>query len=94
MEWNMATWFNGILSLAEKYEITLQLGVGNVVYTLLFAYLSYNIIYGFFFCPTRHLPGPFVSRFGQQYLLWHLVRGNVSADISQLHERYGISIIF
>lgn len=52
-------------------------------------YVIYLLIYGFFLSPTRHLPGPFLSRFGPFYFFYCLFRGFLATDLVALHQRYG-----
>ena len=53
------------------------------------SYLAYLLYYGFFMCPTRHIPGPFFTRFtyGPYYLL--LFRGKGCMETLSLHQKYG-----
>jgi hypothetical protein len=74
-------------------EMTFSLDAIRVLSVLGIMYLSYVVVYGLFFCPTRHLPGPFVSRFSYAYYYYILFGGSISADIAALHKRYGISLL-
>ena len=55
-------------------------------------YLVYWLVYGLFLCPTRHIPGPVLTRFSKFYFFRLLLRGTLSADIYELHKKYGIRI--
>jgi hypothetical protein len=77
--------FEHLFSVMEmKHAIAAILG-------LAFIYLCYLVIYGYFFCPTRHLPGPFLTRFtrGQYYFL--LFGGEVSINVHKLPQKYGLA---
>jgi len=52
-------------------------------------YLLYVLVYGLFLCPTRHLPGPFLTRFSGIPFALNLTSGEVSARIHRQHEKYG-----
>jgi hypothetical protein len=80
----MAGW-SEFVKLADKYHVnafTVYLG-------LVALYLGYLLIYGFFLCPTRHIPGPFLTRFtyGPYYIL--LFGGKGCMQTHTLHEKYG-----
>jgi hypothetical protein len=62
--------------------ITILLGLGCF-------YLLYILIYGLFFCPTHHIPGPFLSRFGMAYYHSIFFGGSVSMTVYELHKKYG-----
>jgi hypothetical protein len=49
----------------------------------------YRVIYGLFFSPARHIPGPFLTRFGDLYFYVLALRGSLSSDIHKLHKIYG-----
>lgn len=66
--------------------------VTTVAISLLIGYLSYLLVYGLFFCPTRHIPGPVLTRFGQAYWRYILMAGSVSTEIHRLHLKYGFSL--
>jgi hypothetical protein len=55
-------------------------------------YLLYIVIYGLFLCPTRHIPGPFLTRFSGIPFALNLTSGEVSARIHQQHEKYGTDL--
>jgi hypothetical protein len=52
-------------------------------------YFLYCILYGLFLCPTRHLPGPFLTRFTEIPFAINLTSGEVSKRIHRQHEIYG-----
>jgi len=62
---------------------------GIVVATAIGGYALYVVIYGLFICPTRHLPGPFITRFSQIPHLLLVFGGTHCTDIRKLHDRYG-----
>lgn len=53
------------------------------------AYLLYCLAYGLFFCPTRHIPGPLLTRFSKVYFIRLLFKGALSPDMHRLHQKYG-----
>ena len=53
------------------------------------AYVVYVVCYGLFICPTRHLPGPFITRFSQIPHLLLIFGGTHCLDIRKLHDEYG-----
>jgi len=61
----------------------------TIVAGLLGAFLIYYLAYGLFFGPTRHIPGPFVTRFSKVPFYCLLFSGTLSADIHDLHKKYG-----
>lgn len=70
--------------------VTVHLDAIRVLLIVGLAYLGYVIVYGLFFCPTRHLPGPFVSKFSYAYYYYILFGGSIAADVAALHRKYGI----
>jgi ABC-type multidrug transport system permease subunit len=52
-------------------------------------YLCYLVIYGYFLCPTRHIPGPFLTRFTRAQYYFLLFGGSVSIKVHKLHQKYG-----
>jgi hypothetical protein len=46
----------------------------------------------FILCPTRHIPGPFLTRFSGIPFALNLTSGEVSARIHQQHEKYGTDL--
>jgi cytochrome P450 len=63
--------------------------VALFVATAIGGYAVYVVIYGLFVCPTRHLPGPFITRFSQIPHLLLVFGGTHCIDIRKLHDRYG-----
>ena len=61
----------------------------GLTFALLGIYVFYLLIYGLFFCPLRHIPGPFLTRFGNAYWQYTLVAGSVTADLAALHKKHG-----
>jgi hypothetical protein len=51
------------------------------------AYLLYILIYGLFLCPTRHIPGPFFTRFTSIYPIYLQFCGTGLEQARRLHER-------
>ena len=89
----MSVW-SDIMSFPNAiHKFPLQLTTTNVILGLLIAYLVYLVVYGLFICPTRHLPGPFLTRFGEAYFLSFVIRGITSAGVASLHKRYGFPAV-
>jgi hypothetical protein len=65
----------------------------TIVLGLFCLYLLYILIYGIFLCPTRHIPGPFVARFGTAYYQALFFGGSISLTIHELHKKYGMSFL-
>ena len=76
-----------------KITITTTFGVGLFFLSLILAYLIYLFIYGLFICPTRHIPGPFVTRFTRLYYDFCLLGGNLSKNVHRLHGKYGYFLL-
>lgn len=53
------------------------------------SYLIRVIVYGLFLCSTRHIPGPFITRFTNLKQLYHLLSGSQAFEIHTQHEKYG-----
>ena len=65
----------------------------TIVLGLFCLYLLYILIYGLFLCPTRHIPGPFLSRFGTAYYHSIFFGGSISVTVHELHKKYGIPFL-
>src|SRR6266496_5096706 len=52
-------------------------------------YVVYILVYGLFFCPTRHIPGQLITRFTGRYFHYLLLGGSISTIIIELHKKYG-----
>jgi len=61
----------------------------TIVLTLIGVYLSYILVSGLLFCPLGHIPGPFLTRFGQAYWQYHLMTGSAGTHLASLHQKYG-----
>jgi hypothetical protein len=70
-------------------RIPFPISVLGATFALLGIYVLYLLIYGLFFCPLRHIPGPFLTRFGNAYWQYMLMAGSVTADLTALHKKYG-----
>lgn len=70
-------------------DICSYFGMTTVFLDLIGACLTYYLIYGFFFCPTGHIPGPFLTRFTNFHLYYLIFRGYSASSILELHEKYG-----
>lgn len=67
-----------------------NISLSAVALAVLCLYTFYFTIYGLFLCPTRHLPGPFITRFTKIYWLKVFFGGSIGSDILALHRKYGI----
>ena len=89
----MSPWTFHVISIVREWglahDIHPYFGMTMVFLNLIGAYLTYCLIYGFFFCPTRHIPGPFVTRFTCFYFYYIMFRGFSSSSLLELHEKYG-----
>jgi len=69
-----------------------HLNVLSLLLGLFGLYILYLIIYGFFLCPTRHIPGPFLTRFASKYVDALIMGGTLSMTIHELHKKHGMSL--
>lgn len=67
-----------------------SLAIGIAIFTIIGGYVLYILIYGLFFCPIRHLPGPFITRFSRVPHLLLVFGGTRCIDLRRLHDKYGI----
>jgi hypothetical protein len=70
--------------MEANHAISVMLGLSVI-------YLCYLVVYGYCFCPTRHLPGPFLTRFTRAQYYFLLFGGEVSINVHKLHQKYGLS---
>src|SRR2546429_7451938 len=61
----------------------------GLTFALLGIYVFYLLIYGLFFCPLRHIPGPFLTLFGNAYWQYTLVAGYFNSDLVVFHKKNG-----
>lgn len=84
-------WIRARYSDIASVRATFHVSPTSLLLGSLCIYFAYILIYGSFFCSTRHIPGPFLTRFGKWYYYALLFGGSISADIHELHKIYGIS---
>jgi len=60
-----------------------------VLWSSVGGFLLYLLIYGLFLSPTRHIPGPLITRFSSAWFLYRILRGYFASDVVNLHRRYG-----
>jgi hypothetical protein len=84
-----SNWVQGGLSHALHNTIHFPFDALIVALAIFGLYISYHLISGLFFCPLGHVPGPFVTRFGQWYYQYSLITGSITTDLIALHEKYG-----
>ena len=77
------------ISLAKGYNFNAT----TILVGCIALYLTYTLIYGLFLCPTRHLPGPFITRFS--YIPYYILvfGGKGGENTCALHQKYGPSHI-
>ena len=63
--------------------------IAVAISTLIGFYLLYTLIYGLFLCPTRHIPGPFITRFSRIPYNLQLIGNSNCIDVQSLHDKYG-----
>jgi hypothetical protein len=56
---------------------------------LVACYITYVLVYGLFLCPTRHIPGPILTRFTALYFQYLFFGGSMSTIILEQHKIYG-----
>ena len=61
----------------------------TILFGLIVGYFTYFVAYGLFFCPTRHIPGPIITRFTAKYFHYLFFGGSISTIILELHKKYG-----
>ena len=80
----LVAWSRATLSTESR---TMMIAV--VISILICFYLVYTVIYGLFLCPTRHIPGPFITRFSRIPYTIQLLGNSNCIDIQSLHDKYG-----
>ena len=75
--------------LSNPLEMLTILNVTIVFLSVVVGYLIYVLIQGLFSCPTRHLPGPFISRFTRIPNIFNMFGGTHCMDVEKLHQKYG-----
>jgi hypothetical protein len=78
----MSSNWSGANTLADAFQ-------SKVIIGLIGLYVGYLLYYGFFVCPTRHIPGPFVTRFTYARYYFLLFRGKGCMETLSLHQKYG-----
>lgn len=91
----MAT-FEAVLRMIEggitetiKFFGACEVSPPTILVGLIGGYLTYFVAYGLFFCPTRHIPGPIITRFTAKYFHYLFFGGSMSTIILELHKKYG-----
>src|SRR5579859_2502527 len=66
-------------------------GAKTLIGSCIALYFIYTLVYGLFICPTRHIPGQFITRFTSipYYIL--LFGGKGGEKVCALHQKYGNS---
>ena len=76
-------WANRILGTRSSVS------PATLLVTSLAALLLYILIYGILINPTRHIPGPIITRFTTLYFYYRLLSGSFGLELIKLHEKYG-----
>lgn len=82
--------FEWISSELNNVRATYHLNALTIVLGLFGLYVLYVLIYGLLLCPTRHIPGPFLARFGPTYYQALFFSGSISKRVHELHKIYGL----
>ena len=69
--------------------MTSDVSVPAILLSVVGGYLAYILVYGLFLCPTRHIPGPLITRFTGRYFHYLFLGGSMSTIILELHKKYG-----
>jgi len=77
--------WNEVIEALARFQVNILL----LASVFLGSYLGYLLYYGFFVCPTRHIPGPFLTRFSYAPYYFLLFRGRGCMDTMALHAKYG-----
>jgi len=70
----------------EEFSLT---SIALLITLAIGGYLLYFVCYGLFISPTRHLPGPFITRFSSIPHNLLVFGGTHCLDIRKLHDKYG-----
>jgi hypothetical protein len=89
----VASTFERIWSKVNDVRITYHFNALTIVLGLFCLYSLYILIFGLFLCRTRHIPGPFLARFGKAYYLILFFGGSLSMRVHELHKKYGMSFL-
>jgi len=82
-----------IEQLDEARHVYIHLNWVSVALAVSGAYSLYIVFYGLFLCPTRHIPGPFFTRFTNLYPFYLTFSGDGLERVRRLHQKYGTSPI-
>lgn len=77
------SWANPVVASRSSISRT------SLLFASLAALCSYIHIYGLFFNPTRHVPGPVLTRFTALSFYYRILHGSLGSDLVKLHEIYG-----
>jgi len=79
--------------LLKLYEHASSLPISDLsklILAIAIIFLSYIfIVYPFFMCPTRHVPGPYISKVTMLLHAYHYYYNTSNQYIHNLHEKYG-----
>ncbi|KAF9869991.1 benzoate 4-monooxygenase cytochrome P450 [Colletotrichum karsti] len=75
-----------LISPLSPWSLGQQLGLAVLVFTV--AVVSV-IVYGCFFHPIAHIPGPFLAKFSPLWIMRALHRMRFNSELQALHQRYG-----
>ena len=74
------------INVSVKGLITTSIGLAVGVY------VAYIVIYGLYFCPTRHIPGPILTRFTSIPFNILQLSGQQAFSIHKQHQKYGLQL--
>jgi hypothetical protein len=70
-------------------SVGISINATFILLAVIGVWFIYKVIYGLFFSPARHIPGPFLTRFGYLHFYFLALCGSLSSDINELHKKYG-----
>ncbi|KAI0521298.1 putative cytochrome P450 [Xylaria bambusicola] len=78
-----------VISLLATWSLGQQTGVAVAIFALALVSL---IVYGCFFHPVSHVPGPFLAKFSPLWIMRALYRMKFNSELQALHQRYGPAV--
>ncbi|KAI0903419.1 cytochrome P450 [Ustulina deusta] len=78
-----------VLFLLPAWSLGQQAGLAVAFFALAIASL---VIYGCFFHPISHVPGPFLAKFSPLWIMRALYRMRFNSELQALHQQYGPAV--
>ncbi|TPX17045.1 uncharacterized protein E0L32_012302 [Thyridium curvatum] len=75
--------------MAAYMHVSSPTGVVGILTGLLVLYAVSRCVYNLYFHPLRNYPGPFLHRVTRLAWVWRLLRGTMSFDVLEFHNKYG-----